>query len=56
MTDQERALLINRIKAVITEKFSPAIDFQAPYAKVMLQAAADGVVAELTLLGLVEKV
>jgi hypothetical protein len=33
-----------RIKAAIAEKFAPAIDFQTPYAKVMLDMAADAII------------
>ena len=31
---------IEQVKAAIAEKFAPAIDFKAPYAKVMLDMAA----------------
>lgn len=39
--------MIERVKARIAETFAPAIDFRAPYAKVMLDTAAKAVVAEL---------
>ncbi len=32
--------MIEIVKAAIAEKFAPAIDFKAPYAKVMLDMAA----------------
>lgn len=38
---------VERVKAAIAEKFAPAIDMRAPYAKVMLEAAAREVVAAL---------
>jgi hypothetical protein len=31
---------VEKVKAAIAEKFAPAIDFKAPYAKVMLDMAA----------------
>ena len=37
MPDQE---MIDRVAKAIQDKFSPAIDFRAPYAKVMLDAGA----------------
>lgn len=33
-------MALDRVKAAIAEKFSPAVDFKAPYAKVMLDEAA----------------
>jgi len=41
--------LRERVKAAIAEKFAPGIDFKAPYAKVMLDMAADAALATLTL-------
>ena len=37
MDDETRLVLV---KAAIAEKFAPAINFKAPYAKVMLDEAA----------------
>ena len=40
-TPDPRMDAIERIEAVLREKFAPAIDFRAPYAKVMARAAAE---------------
>lgn len=43
---------IEQVKAAIAEKFAPAVDFKAPYAKVMLdmatRAAIDAMRDDLT--------
>jgi hypothetical protein len=39
--------MTERVKAAIAEKFAPAIDFKAPYAKVMLDMAAEAVIATI---------
>ena len=39
--------MVERIKEAIARNFDPAIDFKAPYAKVMLQAAAEDVLAAM---------
>jgi hypothetical protein len=44
MSDLEKITLI---KLVIAVKFAPAIDFGAPYAKVMLNEAAKAIVDAL---------
>lgn len=36
--------MIERVKKAIADKFAPAIDFKAPYAKVMLDVATKDVI------------
>ncbi len=42
MTYEETRL--ERVKAAIAEKFAPAIDMRAPYAKLMVEAAAQAAI------------
>jgi len=37
---------LEEFKAIIAEKFAPAIDFKAPYARVMLDVTARALLAE----------
>jgi len=39
MTERDEKL-VDLVKAAIAEKFAPAVDMRAPYAKVMLDTAA----------------
>lgn len=39
--------MVERVKAAIAEKFAPAIDFRAPYAKAMVDMAARAAIEAL---------